>query len=465
MSCLGGVTLPATWTGRRRWTAGALPRLELLAGSQAEWAIRRGRRLTAGGMMVAVSRVTIVGAPTSAGAYAPGQEEGPRAMRDAGLLDALAARGVEVADAGDVEAFRWAPDPGRPRAANLAAVADRARQVAALVAGADSTVLVLGGDCTVELGTVAGLRDRVERLGLVYLDLHADLNVPSSVVDGALDWMGVAHLLDVEGAESELAGIGSSRPLLEDDQLVFLGVKPGTEFEQATIEQRGLAVVDVDALGADPERAASQALGALGGMRRRRRALRRRPRPLPRRAARREHRPRGRHARGRRHRLTRPHGGPALPRADRDRAQPVPRRRRRLHDVGGSSRCSLARCPDGARDQPRRGVRPPRRAAGVAGPAEVLDAIAAAGFSGVRLPVRWANARLAEVAEVVGSRDGNPTNGPDRVLHTRIESAGGAIVVEQFDAPRSRQAVDLTEPAQPSDRLTRANVHYESLSA
>jgi arginase len=218
-------------------------------------------------MMVAMSRVTIVGAPTSAGAYAPGQEEGPRAMRDAGLLDSLAAGGVEVADVGDVEAFRWAPDPRNPRAANLAAVVDRARQVAALVAAVreDGAVLVLGGDCTIELGTVAGLRDRVGRLGLVYLDLHADLNVPSSVVDGALDWMGVAHLLDVDGAESELAGIGSSRPLLDDDQLVFLGIKPGTEFEQATISRRDLPVVDIDALAADPEGAAGQALGALEG--------------------------------------------------------------------------------------------------------------------------------------------------------------------------------------------------------
>ncbi len=53
MSCLGGVTLPAAWTGRRRW-AGALPRLELLAGSQAEWAIRRGQSLTAGGIEMMV---------------------------------------------------------------------------------------------------------------------------------------------------------------------------------------------------------------------------------------------------------------------------------------------------------------------------------------------------------------------------------------------------------------------------
>jgi arginase len=218
-------------------------------------------------MMVAMSRVTIVGAPTSAGAYAPGQEEGPRALRDAGLCDALTARGAEVTDAGDAEAFRWAPDPAHPRAANLTTVADRARQVATLVAtaGEDATVLVLGGDCTIEIATIAGLRDRTDRLGLVYLDLHADLNVPSSVVDGALDWMGVAHLLDIDGAESELAGIGSSRPLLDDDQLVFLGIKPGTEWEQATIDQRGLSVVDVDALATDPDRAAARALRALEG--------------------------------------------------------------------------------------------------------------------------------------------------------------------------------------------------------
>jgi arginase len=212
-----------------------------------------------------MSRLTIVGAPTSAGAYAPGQEEGPRALRDAGLVDALAARGVAVTDAGDVAAFRWAPDPTHPRAANLPAVADRARQVAALVAAVDGRVLVLGGDCTIELGTVAGLRDRTDRLGLVYLDLHADLNVPSSVVDAALDWMGVAHLLDVDGAERELAEIGSSRPLLDDDQLVFLGVRPGTEWEQATIARRRLAVIDVDALAADPDGAAEQALQRLAG--------------------------------------------------------------------------------------------------------------------------------------------------------------------------------------------------------
>ena len=67
--------------------------------------------------------VTVIGAPTSAAAYAPGQEDGPAAMREHGLLAAL---GGDVVDAGDVERFRWRPDPDRPRAANAAAAAERA---------------------------------------------------------------------------------------------------------------------------------------------------------------------------------------------------------------------------------------------------------------------------------------------------------------------------------------------------
>jgi len=74
--------------------------------------------------------------------------------------------------------------------------------------------LVLGGDCTVGVGTVAGLRHRVERLGVVYVDRHADLNVPDSTVDGALDWMGVAHMLDIPGAVDGLAALAGQRPML-----------------------------------------------------------------------------------------------------------------------------------------------------------------------------------------------------------------------------------------------------------
>ena len=115
-----------------------------------------GRRRSLGSG--AMSGVTIVGAPTSAGAYAPGQEEGPRALRAAGLLERLQAAGLRVTDAGDVDGFRWRPDPDDPRAANAPPSWRAAAQVAERVAAAapEDRVLVLGGDCTTGVGTVAG---------------------------------------------------------------------------------------------------------------------------------------------------------------------------------------------------------------------------------------------------------------------------------------------------------------------
>jgi arginase len=69
----------------------------------------------------------------------------------------------------------------------------------------NAAALVLGGDCTVELGTVAGAFGHGPSIGLVYIDLDTDLNTPESTADGALDWMGVAHLLGIEGSATELA--------------------------------------------------------------------------------------------------------------------------------------------------------------------------------------------------------------------------------------------------------------------
>ncbi len=122
---------------------------------------------------------------------------------------------------------------------------------------------MLGGDCTVGVGTVAGLCDRTDRLGLVYVDRHADLNVPDSTVDGALDWMGAAHMLDVEGAVDGLAGLAEQRPMLSGGQISFLGLGPHTEFEADVISKRGLPVVGVQSIARDPARSARTALSAL----------------------------------------------------------------------------------------------------------------------------------------------------------------------------------------------------------
>lgn len=215
-------------------------------------------------------RIGLIGAPSSAGAYAPGQEQAPGALRAAGLVRRLEEAGLTVADRGDVPGFRWRPDRERPFAQNLERVVATARAVADRVSdvlAGDDLALVLGGDCTVGIGTVAGHVATGERVGLVYFDLHADLNVPDSVPPGALDWMGVAHMLGESGARPELVRVGPSAPLLEPERLVLVGwgpeeAQPG---ERETIERERIEAVTVDEVRADPEGAAARALEGIQG--------------------------------------------------------------------------------------------------------------------------------------------------------------------------------------------------------
>ena len=132
------------------------------------------------------------------------------------------------------------------------AVADRVAQ--GLADGA--AVLVLGGDCTVELGTVAGASRDGDDIGLVYIDLDTDLNTPASVEDGALDWMGVAHLLGLDGTVHALSGSGPRTPMLRADQVLLFADDNSTPFERKVIDERGIAEVRLAQVAADPAGAA-----------------------------------------------------------------------------------------------------------------------------------------------------------------------------------------------------------------
>jgi len=133
-------------------------------------------------------------------------------------------------------------------AAVATATADRV--AAALAEG--SAVLVLGGDCTVELGTVAGTLAGTESIALVYIDLDTDLNTPESTEDGALDWMGVAHMLGIAGSVPELARLGPRVPMLHPEQVLFFANDNSTPFELQIIKDLGIAEVRLEEVIADP---------------------------------------------------------------------------------------------------------------------------------------------------------------------------------------------------------------------
>jgi arginase len=211
-------------------------------------------------------RVTVIGAPSGAGACGVGQEQGPQAIRAAGLIEHLVSAGCEVNDFGDSAVVPWRPDRANPRAQNLDTVADVVQTTTARVADApldgDGIALVLGGDCTVGIGTVGGIQRAFGRVAVAYFDLHFDLNTPASARDGALDWMALAHMLAIEGSEPALAAAAGDAPLLDPSQVVLIAQDPShaTRFERDQAERLGLARVTLDEVRGDPEAAAGRAL-------------------------------------------------------------------------------------------------------------------------------------------------------------------------------------------------------------
>lgn len=166
----------------------------------------------------------MIGVPSSAGARRTGQERAPAAFRAAGLLERLRAKGLDVADLGDLPSVSFHREPENPRQQNLALVVDVARQAADCVDQAISSrrvPLVLGGDCSLTVGVISGLLRHRRRLGLLYFDGDVDLNTPESTRSGIFDGMVMAHVLG-RGAP-QLAGIGPRRPLLSEEDIVFFG--------------------------------------------------------------------------------------------------------------------------------------------------------------------------------------------------------------------------------------------------
>jgi len=207
--------------------------------------------------------IAIIGAPSSAGAYAPGQEKAPAAFRRHGLIQSLQQTGRVVRDLGDVPSFRWRPDPSRAKAMNLDAVQRTAESVAKHVATAmkaNEIALVLGGDCTIELGTVAGAQQDGASVGLVYIDFDVDLNPPEKS-DGALDWTVAAHLLKLPGTAPELTGLGRHQPMLKPTNLLFLSPNEAeiTPYEKNVMEKLSLKYIPLNTVKANPAKAAQQA--------------------------------------------------------------------------------------------------------------------------------------------------------------------------------------------------------------
>jgi arginase len=196
-------------------------------------------------------RVSILGVPSSAGSHNRGQEKAPAAWRAAGLVDGLRRAGLDVEDLGDLPAAPFRPVPlvdGLRDVERVVAVAQQVAGEVAAIRAAGRLPLVLGGDCTITLGALAGFGEA----GLVYFDGDADLATPERSESGVADTMGMTHFLG--GGSPRLAGLGSRVPLLRPEQVVLFGFSPAEldTWEWTELVSRHLYAAPAPAVRADP---------------------------------------------------------------------------------------------------------------------------------------------------------------------------------------------------------------------
>jgi len=207
-------------------------------------------------------RIRILGVPLDLGASRRGVDMGPSAVRVAGLEARLEALGHIVEDGGNVVvAFPEQKKEGDPHAKYLKEIASTCTKHAEMVVKtleAGKFPLTLGGDHSVAAGTVAGVaeffrqqrRVQEQKIGLIWIDAHADINTPETSPSGNVHGMPLAAIMGLGPAD--LANIYNFSPKVHPENCVLVGVRDIDAKEKENIKETGIEVYtmrDIDERG------------------------------------------------------------------------------------------------------------------------------------------------------------------------------------------------------------------------
>jgi arginase len=193
-------------------------------------------------------KIRMIGVPMDLGASRRGVDMGPSALRVGGIAHHLKAIGHQVEDIGNVLVKQ--PEEqhyGEKRAKYLAEIVETSKGLAQIVEKAleeGQVPLVLGGDHSVAMGTVGGVssyfRKKEKRVGLVWLDAHADMNTPESSPSGNIHGMPLAAIAGY--GPDELTQLAGPKPMVNPRNISLVGVRDIDARERKIIKESGVHV-------------------------------------------------------------------------------------------------------------------------------------------------------------------------------------------------------------------------------
>jgi len=203
-------------------------------------------------------KIRVIGVPLDLGQSRRGVDMGPSAVRVAGLEARLEALGHVVEDGGNVAvAIPEQKKEGDPHAKYLKEITATCTKHAELVLKtleAGKVPLSLGGDHSMAAGTVAGVaefyRKQDQRIGLIWIDAHTDVNTPDSSPSGNVHGMPLAAIMGL--GPGDLANIYNFSPKVKPENCVLVGVRDIDAIEKENVHRAGIEVLtmrDIDERG------------------------------------------------------------------------------------------------------------------------------------------------------------------------------------------------------------------------
>jgi len=188
--------------------------------------------------------ISIIGVAIDLGAGTPGVSLGPSAIRYAGVTERLEKIGYDVKDEGDILTNK----PLSPLTDGIKLrYLDEVARVNTELCNTVSKVmregrfpLVLGGDHSIAIGTIAGVLQHKKNLGVIWFDAHGDINTEETSPTGNIHGMPVAVSLGF--GHEKLTSIGGSNTKLQAEKLVFIGCRDLDAGERKALKELGITV-------------------------------------------------------------------------------------------------------------------------------------------------------------------------------------------------------------------------------
>ncbi|WLR42027.1 arginase [Bacillus carboniphilus] len=200
-------------------------------------------------------KISLIGVPMDLGQMRRGVDMGPSAIRYAGVVERLKNLDYDMEDLGDIEIDNSERETSSLKRGlrNLDAVCQASEKLANQVDQVISNErfpLVLGGDHSIAIGTLAGVAKHYENLGVIWYDAHGDLNTADTTPTGNIHGMPLAVSLGI--GEESLTDIGGFTPKIKPENIVIIGARSLDDGEKELIKEKGIKVYtmhEIDRIG------------------------------------------------------------------------------------------------------------------------------------------------------------------------------------------------------------------------